>query len=201
MKTVKPAYTKNEKVNLKDTIQAKTLISKLKKIDKDVLAIRKEPGEDLQAAIVRAHLHPVTNAAWTATKFQQSLADSGMVPLVAELSKHVEAVKIGNMNRPETMLLAQAHTLDVIFNSLAQRAGVNIESNRDAAEKYLRMALKAQAQCRTTLETLAEIKAPKSATFIKQTNIAEQQQVNNGDVRNGNTNPAHEKKLNPSNEL
>jgi hypothetical protein len=94
------------------------------------------------------------------------------------------------------MLLTQAHTLDVIFNALAQRAGANIGTRKDAAETYLRMALKAQSQCRTTLEALAEIKAPKSATFIKQANIAGQQQVNNGTA-----NAAHEKNITPSNEL
>ena len=42
------------------------------------------------------------------------------------------------------------------------------------------LALKAQAQCRATLEALNEMKFPKSATFVKQANIANQQQINNG---------------------
>lgn len=41
------------------------------------------------------------------------------------------------------------------------------------------MALKAQSQCRTTIEALSEVKYPKSPTFIRQQNIAAQQQVNN----------------------
>jgi hypothetical protein len=47
-------------------------------------------------------------------------------------------------------------------------------------EGYLRMALKAQNQCRMTLETLATIKNP--PVFTKQANINNggQQQVNNG---------------------
>lgn len=43
------------------------------------------------------------------------------------------------------------------------------------------MALKAQAQCRATLEALAEIKNPRPVAFVKQANISgEHQQVNNG---------------------
>lgn len=49
----------------------------------------------------------------------------------------------------------------------------------DAADRYMRLALKAQGQCRTTLETLAAIKNP-PVVFAKQANIANgPQQVNN----------------------
>jgi len=45
----------------------------------------------------------------------------------------------------------------------------------------MRLALKAQSQCRATLETLAEIKNPKNVAFVRQANIAQgHQQVNNG---------------------
>ena len=51
----------------------------------------------------------------------------------------------------------------------------------DAAETYMRLALKAQSQCRATLETLAEIKNPRPVAFVRQANIAHgPQQVNNG---------------------
>jgi hypothetical protein len=49
----------------------------------------------------------------------------------------------------------------------------------DKLDRYLRLALKAQAQCRATLQTLVEAKYPRQATFIRQANIAEQQQINN----------------------
>jgi len=51
----------------------------------------------------------------------------------------------------------------------------------NAAEIYMRLALKAQSQCRATLETLAAIKNPTPVTFVKQANVAHgPQQVNNG---------------------
>ncbi len=44
----------------------------------------------------------------------------------------------------------------------------------------MRLALKAQNQTRTTLQTLAELKAPKQIAFVRQANIGNQVQVNNG---------------------
>jgi hypothetical protein len=44
----------------------------------------------------------------------------------------------------------------------------------------LRLGLKAQSQCRATLETLATIKNPQPVAFVRQANIAHgPQQVNN----------------------
>lgn len=156
-------------------------------------------GEGGDRGVARIRLHPVTNAAITARQFNQPLEGMDYAVVIGELSQHVADAKAGNMDRPEAILLSQAHTLDTIFNALAQRAGANVGTNRDSAETYLRMALKAQSQCRSTLEALAEIKAPKSPTFIKQANIANQQQVNNGSATGAN--PRTEENIIHSNEL
>ena len=59
----------------------------------------------------------------------------------------------------------------------------------DAGERYLRLALKAQSQCRTTVESLAEIKNPRPVAFVRQANISNgPQQVNNGGGPNFETN-------------
>jgi hypothetical protein len=77
------------------------------------------------------------------------------------------------------VLTTQAHTLDAIFNELARSAALNMGEYINAAERYLRLALKAQSQCRATLETLATIKNP-PVIYAKQANIANgPQQVNN----------------------
>jgi hypothetical protein len=156
---------------------------------KNVLSVSINAGDDPNVAMAKARLHPVVSAGSTIRIFEKSLVDHPFDSLVTELSRHVVDVRDGKMNRPEAMLMMQAHSLDAIFNSLAQRAGNNVGSNPDLAERYLRMALKAQSQCRTSLEALAEIKMPKSATFIRQFNAANQQQVNNGSVTNGGSAP------------
>ena len=74
----------------------------------------------------------------------------------------------------------QANTLDTLFTSLTQRAA---GANLNELDNYLRLALKAQSQCRVTLETLAAIKNP-PIIFAKQANIAHgHQQVNNDSPR------------------
>jgi len=63
---------------------------------------------------------------------------------------------------------------------MSRRAALNMGEHMGAMETYMRLALKAQSQCRTTLETLAEIKNPRAVAFVKQANIAGgHQQVNN----------------------
>jgi hypothetical protein len=50
----------------------------------------------------------------------------------------------------------------------------------DKLDRYLKLALRAQSQCRATWETLSTIKNPPIAGYVKQANIARgHQQVNN----------------------
>lgn len=99
-----------------------------------------------------------------------------------ELRQQIAEVQRGEMKRPEAMLVAQAHTLDALFQNLALRSHANSrEGYLDAADRYLRLALKAQAQSVRTIEALAELKNPRPVAFVKQANIANgPQQVNNG---------------------
>ena len=105
----------------------------------------------------------------------------------------------GDLSSLEKRLAAQAVTTDAIFTSLAGKAAVMIDyEGFTAAEKCLKLALKAQAQSAHTMKVLAEIKQPKHVTIANQANIANQQQVNNGysDGISKNQNPhAEEKKL------
>ena len=104
-----------------------------------------------------------------------------LMSLVKELAAQSKAVGGGDLHRAESMLIAQAHTLDSIFASLANRASLNMNDGYlDAFERYMRLALKTQGQCRATLETLAAIKNP-PVVYARQANIANgPQQVNNG---------------------
>ncbi|MCC7151288.1 MAG: hypothetical protein IT501_04755 [Rubrivivax sp.] len=89
----------------------------------------------------------------------------------------------GDLSAAVTMLSSQAVALNAMFGELARRSALNMGEYIDASERYMRLALKAQGQCRATLETLAAIKNP-PAVFARQANINNggQQQVNNGVV-------------------
>jgi hypothetical protein len=105
------------------------------------------------------------------------------------LSRKAKNIGKGETWEMEQMLVSQAVALDAVFTRLSLRAHGNFGEYIKAGETYLRLALKAQSQCRATLETLAEIKNPRP--YI-QNNRAEYQQVNNGTGSNPKTNtPAH----------
>jgi hypothetical protein len=130
-----------------------------------------------EAAITAALINPATLSAVT---LQQLNPQLNVNALIAELALQVDAVSAGRLDRPETMLLAQAQTLDGLFHALVRKAIG--EDRLLQCEAHMRLAMKAQSQCRTTLEALAEIKNPRSVAFVKQANIAAgNQQVNNGD--------------------
>lgn len=111
------------------------------------------------------------------------------------------APELKNIDDAQSILIAQAAALDVIFNQLAQKAAANFDKYLGAGERYLRLALKAQTQCKTTLQALHDIKAPKSITITKQANIAGQQFVNNGVMNAGNIADPTEENKKQSNEL
>ena len=97
--------------------------------------------------------------------------------LMAELRKAGDEVASGNMSWVEKMLAHQAMTLNAIFNNMAQRS--HKQETFKGIEVFMRLALKAQAQARSTAEALALLKNP--MPYIRQANIANgPQQVNNG---------------------
>lgn len=104
--------------------------------------------------------------------------EAHMPAMVAEFERQVEAVQTNDLSRAEAMLIAQAHTLDGLFAYLTSHA---LTAKRlDVLERYMRLALKTQNQTRATLQTLGELKAPRQVAFVKQANIGNQVQVNNG---------------------
>jgi hypothetical protein len=105
-------------------------------------------------------------------------SDVGAAEYIKVLKEQGEAVHNGDLKRLETMLSSQATALDSLFATLAFRSQSMMGKNQpDVMDKYMRLALKAQSQCRQTVETLAEIKNPRP--YI-QNNKAQYQQVNNG---------------------
>lgn len=99
-------------------------------------------------------------------------------PLLAELRGEVKkVVQDDDMKPAEAMLYGQAMALQTIFTSLARRAASN--EGLKQFQVNMTLALKAQAQCRATIEALALVKNP--MPYIRQANIAQgPQQVNNG---------------------
>jgi len=114
------------------------------------------------------------------------------------LRTHCDRMAKQDMRHAEDMLLNQAHALQAMFYDLARTA--KGQSNLTQIQALMTLALKAQSQCRATLQTLSDVKHPNQPTFIKQANIAGHQQVNNGTLPNA-ASPSREEKPVQSNEL
>lgn len=149
-----------------------------KKRNPNQLATPAYPGEDEAAAIARTVLRPTVQAAVTLKEYGKSYGDLDLGGLIDSLTEQTRASNDGDLKRAEAMLTTQAHTLDAIYNNLARRA-INAEY-LDNLDRYLKLALRAQSQCRATWEALATIKNPPVAGYVRQANIAHgPQQVNN----------------------
>ena len=104
--------------------------------------------------------------------------EANLKELVQDLDKRIDKITAGDMSPVEAMLFGQAKVLETMFTALARRASTN--TGLKEYQMNLTLALKAQAQCRSTLEALAEIKNPRPVQFVKQANMTTgPQQVNN----------------------
>lgn len=150
------------------------------KEDPRALRILQKPTESPADALAHKLLRPTVQAAATLTVYNKDFGDVAINTLVDDLDTQCKLANNGDLEQAETILMAQAQTLDSVFNNLARRASLNIGEYVNAADIYLRLALRAQAQCRATIETLAMMKNPQPVAFVRQANIAHgSQQVNN----------------------
>jgi hypothetical protein len=131
--------------------------------------------------VAKVALDPLAGGAAISAMFSTGLfGESDLRAAYAALHESAKDVRDNKLGNIEDMLTAQAAALNAMFLELARRSYANMGDYMPATESYLRLALKAQAQCRATLETLATVKQP-PVIYAHQANIAAgPQQVNNG---------------------
>ncbi len=158
---------------------------------KQVLTLRLEKDQTKEEAI--AEFNSKSEFLSTAVKesFDIGLGDDfDFQANMKVLERATKQIKSGDLSKIEEMYISQAMALEVMFASLARRA--KVQDKLLQYETHMRLALKAQNQCRATLQALVQLKQPVNTQFIKQANIAQgHQQVNN----------LAEKNITPQNEL
>lgn len=144
-------------------------------------ALAASDPEDARRRAARYIASPELAAAraMVAAEGKGGMSDLLDVPeLVATLREQAKAVSGSDLAGVEAMLMNQATALQSLFARLTER-GINADY-LPQVEAFMRIALRAQSQCRATLETLAAIKNP-PIVYARQANIANgPQQVNNG---------------------
>lgn len=150
-----------------------------------------EPGQTREQLVAIVAAKGALASAATVRTFSHGIVGTGdIVQLTQELRRVVDASKAGDSGLADEFLIPQAAALNAVFNECMRRAAMNMGEYPEAMERYMRLGLKAQSQCRTSLESLSKIKNPPNVAFVGQANIANgPQQVNNGD-RESATEPA-----------
>lgn len=158
------------------------------------LDITARPGVTMDKAVTdMAAAGLAANAGLVVRFSREEHGELSLTDMVTSLRENGAAVNGGDLKAAERMLSAQAVSLNAIFAELARRSALNMGDYLDATERYMRLALKAQGQCRATLETLAAIKNP-PVVFAKQANISNgPQQVNNGVASPSGSEPTESK--------
>ena len=106
----------------------------------------------------------VTSAAVVAA-FWECL-DGGIDPQAGyeAMRAHVVQARKNVRASAEATLLGQAAALNAIFADMARRAQAHMGRPGRAAERYLRLAMRAQNQCRATLNAVAELSGQRPDT-------------------------------------
>ena len=144
----------------------------------------------------KSSLLPKVGAALVIQRYGKTYGRNlNLVALINGVGDKMDALENGSITHIEEMLLGQACALQAIFTDLAVQASGQKQMHN--FEIMLRIALKAQAQCRATLQTLAEIKNP-PVLFARQANFATNQQINNGQAPLA---PASNKNISKQNKL
>ena len=108
--------------------------------------------------------HAVTASAYSAKLLGKEIEAPGIGDFIEQMQAITRNAEAGDLAPVSRMLAAQAVSLDGMFTELSRRAAHNMGDYIEAAERYGRLALKAQSNCRATLETLAKLHQPREQT-------------------------------------
>lgn len=149
--------------------------------DPNHLRVKRQAGKTPRRQFAEMAIGGVAQNAMTMRAFAETgLGQLSITECCDALEDLGKAANAGDLKGAERMLVAQAAALNAIFGEMARRAGANMGVHTHAADMYMRLAFKAQSQCRTTIETLSEMKNPR-VVIARQANISNgPQQVNNG---------------------
>jgi hypothetical protein len=143
------------------------------KADKDKLFVEAEPGKSEERRFADISLDPAAHAMSATRLFNKgSFGEQHTTELFVSLTDKGKAAAAGDLSHQKSMLAAQADTLNSVFTEMARRAAINMGEYIGATETYMRLGLKAQAQCRATIEALDRLSSGRVQT-VKHVHVSE----------------------------
>lgn len=132
----------------------------------------KTPREQVAEALLEYDVrHGVVAGAFAYRMLGKDAELPGLNDSANFVEKRGKAAASGNLDFASHTLASQALSLDAMFTEFARIASMNI-GYTDAAETFARLAMKAQAQSRATLEALAKLHQPREQT-VKHVHVNE----------------------------
>ena len=187
----KPGSLRNKPAKEVSTIKkGSSIVTQANQDRSELTRLAEEEAAERRKRVSSQVIGPVGSARVVIEEFGKRLwGEMDFQALSDNLAEKCRMVNAGNLGPAENMLFLQAKSLETIFSTLACRA--MRQEYLEQFEVNLKLALRAQSQCRATLETLAALKNP-PVVFAKQANIANgPQQVNNGNFETSTRVGAH----------
>lgn len=133
------------------------------------VTVKTEKGETEPATMARVMVGPYLRHGIVGSDIAGKMV--GKLPGEPNFDDFGKAIKAnaqaslkGDMSLASELLTAQALSLDAMFTELTRRATMNLGDYPLAAERYARLAFKAQSNCRASLEALAKLHQPREQT-------------------------------------
>lgn len=136
---------------------------------KRVTAVQTEKGETEPETMGRVMVapflrHGVLGHAVCSKGFGDLPGDPNFGDFMAAMEAMAKAARGGDLTLATDLLLAQALSLDSMFVELARRSTANFGEYPLVAERYARLAFKAQSNSRAAIEALAKLHQPREQT-------------------------------------
>lgn len=124
------------------------------------LEVAAKDGGTREATIARLALGLGPRHAALGADYAKSVfGENQSLPITASIGVIGDAMaraREGEKSLASDILAAQAVALDTMFIELARRSAANMGHYIEASERYMRLALKAQANCRATLRSVRQ---------------------------------------------
>ena len=140
-----------------------------KQAAKRIPEVRAEKGESEPETMARVMVtpflrHGILGHAVSSKAFGTLPGDPNFGDFTTAMERMAKAARGGDLKLATDLLLAQALSLDSMFVELARRSTANFGDYPLAAERYARLAFKAQANSRAAIEALAKLHQPREQT-------------------------------------
>ncbi len=137
------------------TIKARKPSQPPVKADPNALQLEFPEGKTEARVLADVMIDPVASTAALVQRFSKgSFGELPITDIYTAVRDQVATSQAGDQKGQYALLVAQSIALNAIFVELARRAALNMGEYIEASERYMRLALKAQAQSRATVEAL-----------------------------------------------